>query len=498
MGFIQGTDRGQMSFWSLEDFIGEESMVRVIDKFIDVVDLHRLGFTRTTPAAEGRPGYSAAMLAKLYLYGYQNRLRSSRRLETEAGRNIEVMWLTESLRPDHKSISEFRRINKRPLKKLFREFVKMCRSWDLVGGERFARDGSKFGASNNKKSNFSRKKLDRRLKDLDGKIDEYLKEMDAADRNEYEENKIVPQGLRSLVERKETYEAFKRQLEDTGENELSTVDPDARLMGNNRGGVGMCYNVQATVDAKNNLIVDYNLTKNPSDQGELEIGAKRLLRMGFRKFTLMGDKGYFNGKCLFKLKRMKVNAIVSPQDPSDPKGQPKELNTDKFTYDNKSDSYTCPAGHILHAHSKKSSKQRRFFNKEACRDCPHNQQCIVGKRGFRTLTRNEFSKVRDEAKRRFAENIELYKLRQQIVEHPFGTVKRSMDGGYFLLRTQAKVDCEAGLLFLSYNVKRVANILGIKELLNRLHRLASFVKDSTLYLTCTFLTKLQPTMRCVA
>ena len=472
MGFIQGNSRSQMTFWSLDDMIGEENMVRIIDKFIDVLDLQEQGFTRTTPASDGRPGYSASMLAKLYLYGYQNRLRSSRRLERESHRNIEVMWLTESLNPDHKSISEFRRINKRPLKKLFREFVQMCCRWDLVGGDCFARDGSKFQASNNKKSNFSHTKLDKRLKELDEKINKYLNEMDEHDRQDFEENNTASKELIVLVERKQTYESYKKQLDKTGETELSTVDPDARLMGNNRGGVDMSYNVQSTVDAKNNLIVDYNITTNPSDQGELEVGAKRLIRLGFRKFNFLGDKGYFNGKCLFKVKRMQINAIVSPQDPSNPKEQPAEFHTDKFIYDEKSDSYTCPAGHVLPVRSKKHTPRRRYHNKEECKNCPHNEQCVTGNCGFRTISRDKYSKAREQAKEQFKENIKLYKQRQQIVEHPFGTVKRTMDGGYFLLRTRSKVDCEVGLLFLAYNMKRALNILGFKELMMRLNCLA--------------------------
>ena len=453
--------------------IGEENMVRVIDKFIDVIDLQALGFTRTTPAGEGRPGYSATMLAKLYLYGYQNRVRSSRRLERESQRNIELMWLTESLTPDHKSISEFRRINKRPLKKLFREFVQMCCNWDLVGGKCFARDGSKFQASNNKKSNFNHKKLDNRLAELDEKINDYLNEMDTQDRRDNAQNdttSTAPKELIALVERKQTYESYKKQLETTGESEISTVDPDARLMGiSSNGGLEMGYNVQTTVDAKNNLIVDYNVTTNSSDQGELEIGAKRLIRLGFRKFILICDKGYLNGKCLYKVKRMQIKALVSPQNPSNPKDRPPEFH--EFKYDEATDSYTCPVGHVLSARSKKNSVMRRYTNKQACANCPHNKQCATGKNGFRTISRDKYSTAREQAKAQHKENIELYKQRQQIVEHPYGTVKRAMDGGYFLLRTRAKVDCEAGLLFLAYNMKRVLNILGFKSLMNRLHLL---------------------------
>ena len=280
MGYIEGRNRGQMTFWALEDLVEAESMVRVIDRYIEMLDLSKLGFTRTKPAETGRPGYPAGMLAKLYVYGYENGIRSSRKLEKEARRNVEAMWLTEGLVPDYKTIAEFRRLNIRPLQKLFREFVKLCRSWDLVGGKIIATDGSKIKASNNKKNNFSRKKIDDRLKRLDEKIESYFSEMDSEDKNEDGENK-VPEGLLELLERKELYEEYKTRLDETGENEISTTDPDARLMGNNRSGVEVAYNVQSAVDSKNHIILNYDVSINPSDQGYLQLTAKALMRDGF-------------------------------------------------------------------------------------------------------------------------------------------------------------------------------------------------------------------------
>ena len=470
MGYIEGTDRGQSTYWSFEDMVAEDSLVRVIDRFIDFCDLEKLGFTRTQPAATGRPPYPPDALAKLYVYGYENGIRSSRKLARECTRNIEVMWLMDGLSPDYTVISEFRRLNLRPLQKLFKEFVKLCRSWEMVGGETFAVDGSKFKASNNKKNNFSRKKLEARLMRLDEKIAEYLTKLDEEDQREDSMGE-APEGLVKLLERKETYEAYLDHLNKTGETEISTVDPDARLMGNNRGGVEMSYNVQSVVDEKHHLIVDYDVSMNPSDQGQLGNMSKRLIRLGYRRFTLLADKGYYNGKCLQKGKEYKIKAIVSRQAPSDPKGQPKEFHKDKFQYDRETDTYTCPAGETLRTRNTKTAQQRRFCNKTACGKCPHVNSCTTSKRGFRTVARGEYADIFDEADQAFMTNIELYKLRQQIVEHPFGTVKRTMDGGYFLLRRRRKVRTEVALLFLGYNLKRVYNVMGFDEIMARLDSL---------------------------
>jgi len=479
MGYVEGTSREQASIWSLEEMVAEESMVRIIDRYIDRCDLAKLGFTRTQPAETGRPAYPPDALAKLYVYGYENCIRSSRKLERETRRNVEAMWLTGNLTPDHKTIAEFRRQNVRPLQKLFREFVKLCRSWELVGGNLFVEDGTKIKASNNKKNNFSMKKIKDRLARiekkigdarLDEKIDAYMAELEEADRRE-EMSAKAPDGLKELLERKELYEEYLAGLEKSGENELSTVDRDARLMGNNRGGVDVSYNVIGMVDGKRHLIVDFDVLLNPSDQGSLAPMAKRLIRMGYRKFYLLADKGFYNGEDLLKVRKYKIKAIVARQKPSDPKGQPEEFHSDKFEYDSKSDTYRCPAGETLDAHSKKGAARRNFFNKTACAGCPHVSVCAVGQRGYRAVTRNQYSEVYEAADRLFDENKNLYKLRQQIVEHTFGTIKHTMNGGYFLLRTRRKVRCETALLCLGYNLKRAYSALGFRKLMAKLDSL---------------------------
>jgi len=471
MGYIEGTGRGQNALWSLEDLIPEESMVRVIDRFIEIQDLAKLGFTRSAPAETGRPAYPPKAMAKLYVYGYENGLRSSRKLERETRRNVEAMWLMDGLTPDHKTISEFRRQNIRPLQKLFREFVKLCRSWELIGGDLFAVDGTKIKAGNNKKNNFSRKKLNDRLARLDEKIAEYLAAAEAEDSRESEKSGGAPEGLQALLSRKELYESYLAQLDETGENEVSAVDPDARLMGNNRGGVDVAYNVQSSVDGEHDLIVDYHVSLNPSDQGQLGNMAKRLKGMGYRRFTVLADKGYYSGADLRKAKKYRIKAVVSRQGPPDPKEQPEEFHSKAFLYNDKEDVYTCPEGKTLYPHNKKAAKRRSFYNKTACSTCPHRDVCTKGGGPYRTVTRSQYSAIYAEADRVFEENKELYKRRQQIVEHPFGTVKHAMGGGYFLLRTRRKVRCEVALLFLGYDLKRALKIVGFQGLMDRLETL---------------------------
>jgi len=385
------------------------------------------------------------------------------------------MWLVEGLTPDHKVISEFRRLNLEPLKKLFKVFVRLCREWDLVGGELEATDGTKVKASNNKKNNFSRKKLNDRLKRLDEKIDEYLTRMEEEDNDSNEAS--VAEGLYELLKRKELYEGYKQQLDKTGEDEISTVDPDARLMGNNRGGVDVAYNVQSTVDSKSHIILEYDVTTNPSDHGQLSSMTEKLIKEDYRDFTALADKGYYNGEDLSKMNTLGIKAVVSRQRPSNPKDQPAMLHTENFKYDKDADLYTCPTGQILHAHSKKTAKRRSYFNKEACSACPHKDACTRGKNNYRCVSRGQYAEVYEEADKVFQENLELYKQRQQLVEHPFGTIKHTMNGGYFLLRTLKKVSCEVALLCLGYNLKRAYNVLGFDTIMAKLDCLSlSFLR----------------------
>lgn len=469
MGRIEGTDRDQLQLMSYESFIGEEDIVRVIDRFVEVCDLEKMGFQKMKPAQTGRPSYPPEALAKLYVYGYENGIRSSRKLEKETLRNIEVMWLINNLQPDYKTISEFRRQNLRPLQKLFREFVRLCKSWDLIGGELIAVDGTKMKASNNKKTNFSRKKLNDRIQRIDEQINQYLADIEEADKRETAPKAVAPKNVDELLKRKELYESYIAQLDETGGNEISQVDPDARLMGNNRGGVDVAYNVQSAVDSKNHIVVDYDVSQNPADHGQLGNMVKRVRKsLKLRRFTVVADKGYYQGEDLLRVKKLKVTSIVSRQNPADPKDQPEDFHNDKFTYNEKEDAYTCPTGMILHPHNKKTAPRRNYYNKTACSNCEYRDICVRGERGFRAVTRGRYATIYEETDKRTRENMDIYRRRQQIVEHPFGTVKHTMHGYYFLLRTRRKVRTEVALLFLGYNLKRVYNVLGFSEIMARL------------------------------
>lgn len=480
MGFVEGIDVNQPMIIALDDMVSKDSIARVIDVFVDGLDLEALGFTGATPPKTGRPPYHSAPMTKLYLYGYEEGIRSSRRLERETHRNVEVMWLMRGLKPDFKTIAEFRRKNIEPLQKGFYAFVDICNQMGLIGGKVIAIDGTKIKASNNKKKNYNKKKLEQRIKE----IDEYLRDLDAEDREENPDSTTEPKDVagkvsqsspskegkrKELQERKEKYEGYLKQLEESGENEISVVDPDARLMGNNRAGVDMAYNVQSAVDSKHHLVVEYNVTTNPSDHYQLSEMVKNVQRrLRLKKFIALADKGYYNGEDLARVKKLKVKAIVARQNPSNPKKQSSEFHTDKFIYDSENDKYICPMGKILHPHNKKTAQRRKFYNKTACSNCPYVNQCTNRKGNYRTISRSKYADIYEETDRIYRANTELYKQRQMIVEHPFGTIKRTMNGYYFLLRTRRKVCGEVALLNFGYNLKRAIKVLGFDEFMKRL------------------------------
>lgn len=467
MGTIRGVDRNQLFLaTSLEESVAPDNPVRIVESLVEMLDVEKLGFVNAMPSYLGRPSYSVKDLLKLYVYGYEQGIRSSRRLEREIGRNTELIWLLRGLRPDHKTISEFRRKNPKPLQQAFRQFVFMLDEWGLLGKEVFAVDGSKFKASNNKKQNFSRKKLQDRTRRIDEKISTYMSELEANDNAEDSESRAnVQEVLASLEKRKAQYQEYMRVLEETGENEVSLVDPDARLMQNSLNGVDVSYNVQSAVDEKHSLVVEINVINNPTDHGQLSVMTKRLRkRLKIKRaITVVADRGYYSGIDLKRCQKNKVITIVSRQktgrDAPDP-----AYNTGKFIYNKASDSYTCPAGVILPRTGTKASKM--YANKNACEVCLHKEKCTTYT--FRRITVSHYQNVFEANDKRLADNQDLYKKRQMIVEHPFGTIKRAMNGSYFLLRTLKKVRGEVALLFLAYNMKRVINILGVEGMMARL------------------------------
>lgn len=472
MGYIEGQERNQIVFLPecIDDYITDENSVRVIDAFVMSLNMEELSFKKAVPAKTGRPPYSPKDLLKLYIYGYSNAVRSSRKLEAEATRNIEVMWLLGKLTPDFKTISDFRKDNKEPLKKVFKMFTLLCRDWGLFGKETIAVDGSKFKASNSKKNNFSKKKLDRSIKYIDEQIDKCMEEFETNDANENGSIKPSAEEIKNRIEelkkRKITYEEYKEKLEKENINEISKTDSDSRQMKVNNNGMDICYNVQTSVDDKHKLVVTFDVTNNPSDHNELSkmaIESKEFFEV--EKLDSLADKGYYSAEDLKKCEEAKITTYVAKQLSSNGTGV-REFFPDKFRYDEESNTYICPGGQKL-AYKRKKDGRSIYQNFAACGNCEMKELCTKSKKG-REISRAEDQDFLDIVDSRTTENKAKYRLRQTMIEHVFGTVKRTMNAGYFLTRKFDSVRSEISLTFLTYNLKRVINILGVKEILRRL------------------------------
>jgi len=478
MAYIRGEDRAQIVLFtdSLDELLPQDHYVRAIDVFVNSLDMVKLGFTKAEPAGIGRYPYDPRDLLKLYIYGYLNGIRSSRKLETEAGRNIELMWLLCRLKPDFKTIADFRRDNKEAIQEVFRLFNTLCLQWGLYSQELIAVDGSKFRANNSKRKNFTPKKVKRHLEYLDKRIEEYMEALDQSDEAEDKlpvaDTELIKQKIAEYQERKQNYEKMLEQMETQGITEISTTDPDARMMAVNNNGVDVCYNVQVAVDAKHSLVIDCDVINNPSDHGQLSTmgkRARRVLRMKNRRLKVLADKGYYSTKELIKCEKSKLTVYVAQQKYSSRKE--KEFEMENFKYDASEDVYYCPAGQKLYPSGsprvENGVEYVKYKNSRACKECELKDKCTKRSNG-RVIFRNANQELLDRIDRRLKNNKELYQKRQMIVEHPFGTVKRQWGFTYFLTRGLKSVKTEAFLMFLAYNMKRVLNILGVQGMIERL------------------------------
>jgi len=478
MGYIEGEDRNQIILFpeSIDEYVSDNNSIRIIDEYIKQLDLEILGFKRAVNPSLGRPPYHPKDMLKLYLYGYLNRVRSSRRLEQEAIRNLEVIWLIRKLKPDFKTIADFRKDNKKALKKVFRDFTKLCNEWELFGKELIAIDGSKFRACNSKKNNYNLKKLERHLKHLDEKIEGYLKELDDHDQIESPDRqpdaREITERIQQLKDRKEKYQQYRRKLKQSGQNEISTTDPDSRLMTNNNH-VEVSYNVQTTVDAKHKLIADFKVTCKPNDLGQLAPMALRAKKLfGNKTFEVLADKGYYQAKDLQKCTEKGITLYVTKQTHANTT-KDQAFYSDQFKYNKTKNTYLCPAGKELHYYRirKKDGKiiGYEYRNDDACKDCKFKARCTRAQKG-RSIFRHVKQDLLDRIDTQTKKNFKKYKLRQMIVEHPFGTIKRGWGAYYFLTKRKVSVSAEISLSFLAYNLKRVINILGTEEILRRLRQ----------------------------
>lgn len=477
MPYCEGENRNQITLFpeSVDDYILSDHIARVIDEYVEQLDMFKHGFKFAVCPTIGRPPYRPEDLLKLYIYGYLNGVRSSRKLERETQRNVEVMWLLKKLTPDFKTISDFRKNNKDAIKKIFRDFNKMCCDWGLFGKEMVAIDSSKFRASNSKKNNYSKKKLDRQLKHINEKINKYLKELDENDERESNDSELKPGDIKEIIKqlrsRKETYEEHKKQLEESGENEISTTDPDARLMMSNNNGVDVSYNVQTSVDSKHKMVLDFEVTNIPNDQGQLgnlAIKAKELCNK--EQIEVLADKGYYLAEDLKHCVANGITPYINKQTYSNGTGD-KEFYPEKFKYDKDKDVYTCPVGKQLKYHRTRKTGGKiigyDYKDYEACKGCSYLERCTRNKKG-RSIFRHVDQDFLDTIIANTKANNDKYRLRQLIVEHPFGTIKRSWGAYYVLTRGINSVGTEMALSFMAYNLSRAISTLGTKEILKRL------------------------------
>jgi len=469
--FVEGEDRSQATLLPeyLDDYIGEANPVRAVDAFVEELDLKTLGFEGAEPAITGRPSYHPAVLLKIYIYGYLNRIPSSRRLEREAQRNVELMWLTGRLAPDFKTMADFRRDNGAAIRKVCREFVELSRQLGLFGEAVVAIDGSKFKAVNNRDKNFTPHKLKARMQQLEESIARYLNDLDRADR---EPTLVPPDRVSHLKEKiaavKEQVRKLRRiekQLQEAPDQQISLTDPDARSMATSGRGTGIVgYNVQAAVDTEHHMIVAHEVTNVGHDRSQLTAMSK-LARdaMGGEELTVLADRGYFDGEEILHCIDAGITPLVPKPLTSNSRADGRFDKRD-FIYVAKRDEYRCPAGEraIWRMTTVENGRRMHRYWPSACPRCPIKSRCTPS--DYRRIARWEHEQVLDDMQHRLDRIPQASRMRRQTAEHPFGTLKAWMGSTHFLTKTLPKVRTEMSLHVLAYNLKRALNIFGTQLL----------------------------------
>jgi transposase len=470
-GFIEGEARTQATLFPerLDDYIAEENAVRVIDVFLDSLDLSGLGF-KTEPANTGRPAYHPATLLRLFIYGYLNRIQSSRRLEREAGRNVELMWLISRLAPDFKTIADFRKNNTKAITQVCREFVLICRKLNLFTDSLVAIDGSKFKAVNNRNRNFTQAKIKLRLKQIDESIARYLGQIDTEDRVELATSNHTVERLEKkigkLKKEVEQLNDIQAQLKEIPDKQISLTDPDARSMATSGRGTGMvAYNVQTAVDSRHHLILAHEVTNQGHDRKQLAnmaVQAKSILSAD--DLTVVADRGYYSGEEIKACDEAGIKTYLPKSQTSG--NQAKGLFGKRdFIYHAQDDEYECPAGEraIFRGCRQEGGKMIKRYWSSSCVRCSIKSQCTTGKE--RRISRWEHEAILDELEARMKRAPDMMKVRRSTVEHPFGTLKSWMGSTHFQMKTIKRVSAEMSLHVLAYNLKRVMKILGPVELM---------------------------------
>lgn len=469
--FVEGQDRRQAAFLPecLDDYVAPDNPVRVIDAFVDELDLLSLGFERAQPAATGRPAYHPAMMLKLYVYGYLNRVPSSRRLEREAARNTELMWLTGKLAPDFKTIAEFRRHNADGIRAACRQFVVLARELGLLASRVVAVDGSKFKGVNTRDKNFTRAKLQHRLAETEASIARYLTELDAADQAEDGEptGRIaeLPARIARLREHMQKLKEIEQALEASPDGQVSLTDPDSRSMATSGKGSGIVgYNVQAAVEAEHHLIVAHEVTNVGHDRAQLaSMATTAKAAMQADELTAIADRGYFEGDEIRACEQAGIAPLVPKPQTSNALAAGR-YGKDVFVYEAATDTYRCPAGEMLTRRfaSVEAGKSLHVYWADACSGCALKATCTTGKQ--RRVKRWEHEAVLEAMAKRLEATPEAMRIRRSTVEHAFGTLKQWMGGGHFLTKGLKSVSAEMSLQVLAYNLKRTIGIIGVAPL----------------------------------
>ncbi|WP_340646846.1 IS1182 family transposase [Phenylobacterium sp.] len=471
--FVEGEDRRQGTLLPecLEDYVSEENPVRVIDVFVDELDLQGLGFEGVTPEATGRPGYHPGLLLKMYVYGYINQITSSRKLEREAQRNVEMMWLTGRLAPDFKTIADFRKDNGPAIRAGCRRFIALCRKLDLFSHAVAAIDGSKFKAVNTRDKNFTRASIQRRMEQVEASIERYMAALETADRLEGEiartKSVRLKEKIAALREQMRDFQALEVQVHAAPDQQISLTDPDARAMATNGKGTGMVgYNVQTAVDAKHHLIVAHEVTNVGNDRSQLaNMGALAKAEMGVESLDVLADRGYFSGEEVLACETLGVIPYVPRPLTSGAKADGRFGKQD-FVYIPEQNVYRCPSGQVLPHHMttvEKGLTLHRYWDRASCQACPLKARCTPSKE--RRVTRWEHEAVIEAMQDRLERAPKAMRIRRATVEHPFGTLKAWMGATHFRMRRLENVRTEMSLHVLAYNLKRVIAIIGMQPLM---------------------------------
>ena len=477
MQHIQGEERNQLQIFCLEQMVASDSFVRVIDFFVDSIDLASFGFKHVTFKEEGRSPYHPAVLLKLYFYGYRYGIRSSRKLEREAAFNLEVRWLICEQTPSARTICSFRREYSEAFRNIFRKFVFMLKELGLVEGKTIAIDSFKVRAQNSLKNNYNQKKIDRQMEYIDGRIKEFEDALDVADSGEVKT--VLTQKIETQKKRKDKYQAIEQELKETGKDQLSTTDKDAQSVVLQRGITVVGYNVQGAVDSKHKLITHFDTggVNDTNALAKVAIATKEVLKV--EEMDVLADKGYHTGEQIRQCEQNRITTYVSPKEPAS--NDPDIFPITSFIYNAENNSYTCPAGETLTTngtwltHSSKGYKSAYKFqryNTKKCKSCELQPQCTKSKTNGRNIDRSEFAADVEQNNKRVKENPEYYKQRQQLAEHPWGTIKRQRGFDHVLTRGKTNVLGEVSLVFISYNLVRSIQITeginAFKELIMRM------------------------------